>query len=154
MYSQIEKKLKSGEVIVLDGGTGTDIQRRGGAMSGETWCADANLTHPDIVREVHEDYIRAGAELITANTFATSALLFNALGRDADLLNIDQAAVAHRQGRGCKPSCRRRGLGLHDAARGRGQRPHLQAARMAGGARPAPCSSARWRISPGAMWTC
>jgi homocysteine S-methyltransferase len=94
MYSQIEKKLKSGEVIVIDGGTGTDIQRRGGAMSGETWCADANLTHPDVVREVHEDYIRAGAELITANTFATSALLFNALGRDADLISIDQAAVA------------------------------------------------------------
>ena len=41
--------------VSIDGGTGTDIQRRGGAMSGETWCADANLTHPDIVREVHEE---------------------------------------------------------------------------------------------------
>ena len=80
MYDHIRKKLARGETIILDGGTGTDIQRRGGAMSGETWCADANLTHPDVVREVHEDYIRAGAELITANTFATSALLFNDLG--------------------------------------------------------------------------
>ena len=37
---------------VIDGGTGTDIQRRGAAMSGDTWCADANLTSPGIVREV------------------------------------------------------------------------------------------------------
>jgi homocysteine S-methyltransferase len=94
MYASIARKLAAGEVIVIDGGTGTDIQRRGGAMSGETWCADANLSHPEIVREVHEDYIRAGAELVTANTFATSALLFNALGRDADMIRIDKAAIA------------------------------------------------------------
>ena len=63
-------------------------------MSGATWCAEVNLTHPEIVQAVHEDYLRAGAEVITANTFATSALLFNALGRDDDLLRIDAAAVA------------------------------------------------------------
>ena len=62
-------------------------------MSGETWCAEVNLTHPGIVRAVHEDYIGAGAEVITANTFASSALLFNALSRDGELLKIDQAAV-------------------------------------------------------------
>jgi S-methylmethionine-dependent homocysteine/selenocysteine methylase len=94
MYEHIARKLATGEVIIIDGGTGTDIQRRGAAMSGDTWCADANLTHPAIVREVHADYIRAGAEIITANTFATSALLFNALGRDRELIEIDRAAVA------------------------------------------------------------
>ena len=94
MYNFIARKLAAGETIIIDGGTGTDIQRRGGVMSGDTWCAEANLTHPAIVREVHIDYIRAGAEIIIANTFATSALLFNALGRDQDLLDIDRAAVA------------------------------------------------------------
>ena len=79
MYKNIQKKLDNGQTIILDGGTGTDIQRRGAPMSGETWCADANLTHPDIVRAVHEDYIRCGADIIIANTFATSALLFNQL---------------------------------------------------------------------------
>ena len=93
MYKNIQKKLDRGQTIILDGGTGTDIQRRGVPMSGETWCADANLTHPDIVRAVHEDYIRAGADIIIANTFATSALLFNNLKRDEDLLEIDRAAV-------------------------------------------------------------
>ena len=94
MYDKIARKLAAGQVILLDGGTGTDIQRRGAPMSGATWCAEVNLTHPEIVQAVHEDYLRAGAEVITANTFATSALLFNALGRDDDLLRIDAAAVA------------------------------------------------------------
>ena len=94
MYDKIARKLAAGQVILLDGGTGTDIQRRGAPMSGATWCAEVNLTHPEIVQAVHEDYLRAGAEVITANTFATSALLFNALDRDDDLLRIDAAAVA------------------------------------------------------------
>jgi homocysteine S-methyltransferase len=94
MYDHIRDKLAHGETIILDGGTGTDIQRRGVPMSSSTWCAEANISHPDVVREVHSDYIKAGADIIIANTFATSALLFNALGRDDELLEIDRAAVA------------------------------------------------------------
>ena len=94
MYDRIALKLAAGDIIIIDGGTGTDIQRRGAPMNGETWCAEVNLTHPAIVRDVHADYIKAGAEVIIANTFAASALLFNALGRDSDLLAIDRAAVA------------------------------------------------------------
>lgn len=97
MYQHIADKLARGEIIILDGGTGTDIQRRGATMSGETWCAEANMTHPDIVCEVHRDYVKAGAHMVIANTFATSALLFNALGRDDELLAIDRAAVALAQ---------------------------------------------------------
>jgi S-methylmethionine-dependent homocysteine/selenocysteine methylase len=93
MYENIQQKLDSGQTIILDGGTGTDIQRRGVPMSGETWCADANLTHPGTVQAVHEDYIAADADIIIANTFATSALLFNNLKRDEDLLKIDRVAV-------------------------------------------------------------
>jgi S-methylmethionine-dependent homocysteine/selenocysteine methylase len=94
MYDHIASKLEQGQNIILDGGTGTDIQRRGVPMSGDTWCAEVNMTHPHIVRAVHQDYIAVGADVITANTFATSALLFNALGRDDELLSIDRAAVA------------------------------------------------------------
>ncbi len=93
MYTYVQQKLDSGQTIILDGGTGTDIQRRGAPMSGETWCAEVNLTHPEIVRAVHADYIARGADIITANTFASSALSFNHYGRDDDLLKIDNAAV-------------------------------------------------------------
>jgi len=93
MYQRIADKLAKGEIIVLDGGTGTDIQRRGAPMSAETWCADVNATHPHIVQQVHEDYITAGADIIAANTFATSALAFNYRKRDDDLLVLDRAAI-------------------------------------------------------------
>jgi homocysteine S-methyltransferase len=94
LYERIEEKLETGQIIILDGGTGTDIQRRGVPMNSDTWSAAANITHPEIVRAVHEDYIAAGADIIIANTFATSALLFNHLGRDDELPRIDAAAVA------------------------------------------------------------
>jgi S-methylmethionine-dependent homocysteine/selenocysteine methylase len=94
LYERIEEKLQAGQIIILDGGTGTDIQRRGVPMNSDTWSAEANITHPEIVRAVHEDYIAAGADIVIANTFATSALLFNHLGRDDELPRIDAAAVA------------------------------------------------------------
>ena len=81
-------------MIILDGGTGTLVQALGAPMDGETWCADANLTHPEIVRQVHREYLAAGAEVLIANTYATSPLLFNHLGRDADVGRIDTVAVA------------------------------------------------------------
>ena len=94
-YDRIKQKLAAGHNIILDGGTGTDIQRRGAPMSRQTWCADVNATHGEIVRAVHDDYVRAGADVIAANTFATSPLTFNAYGRDDELIALDKAAVDH-----------------------------------------------------------
>jgi S-methylmethionine-dependent homocysteine/selenocysteine methylase len=96
-YDRIKKKLAAGETIILDGGTGTDIQRRGAPMSGPTWCAEVNATHGEIVRVVHDDYVRSGADIIAANTFATSPLTFNAYGRDDELLELDRLAVGFAQ---------------------------------------------------------
>jgi S-methylmethionine-dependent homocysteine/selenocysteine methylase len=80
-------------MIILDGGTGTLVQALGAPMNGDTWCADANLTHPEIVIKAHREYLDAGAEVLIANTYATSPLLFNHIGRDDDVAVIDAAAV-------------------------------------------------------------
>src|SRR3954467_15858958 len=80
-------------MIILAAGTGTLIQVLGAPMDAETWGADANLSHPEIVREAHREYLAAGAEVLIANTYATSPLLFNAIGRDSAGLKIDAAAV-------------------------------------------------------------
>lgn len=93
MYAHIKSKLDNGDLVILDGGTGTDIQRRGVKMDSDVWCAEANLTHPDVVRAVHDDYIKVGAEVITANTYASAPLMFNAHGRDADLIETDTVAM-------------------------------------------------------------
>ena len=92
-------------MMILDGGTGTLIQALGAPMHSETWCADVNLTHPEIVRRAHRAYVAAGAELLIANTYATSPLLFNHLGRDDDVGVIDSIAVrlAREAGDGSVP---------------------------------------------------
>ena len=93
-YDIIRRKLAAAETIILDGGTGTDIQRRGAPMSGETWCADVNMTHGNIVKEVHIDYMAQGADIVTANTYATSPLNFSHIGRVDDVNKIDAVAIA------------------------------------------------------------
>ena len=74
MYDLIRQKLARGEPIILDGGTGTDIQRRGVPMSNSTWCAEANLTHPDVVRDVHADYISSMRSTETTNCWPSTSL--------------------------------------------------------------------------------
>jgi S-methylmethionine-dependent homocysteine/selenocysteine methylase len=70
--SDLLQRLDGGEVVVLDGAMGTELERRGVPMDDAAWSAAALITHPDTVREVHEDYIRAGADVIITNTFATA----------------------------------------------------------------------------------
>ena len=66
----IFRRLAAGELLIIDGGTGTQLQAEGVPMDDLAWSARANLEQPDVVQRVHENYIRAGAEVIIANTFA------------------------------------------------------------------------------------
>ncbi len=89
----LQDKLESGAVIVLDGATGSEIARLGGEMSGKAWCALANMTHPNTVRLVHEEYARAGADVITANTFATCRHVLAGAGLEDQTVAINTRAV-------------------------------------------------------------
>ena len=58
--------------IYFDGGMGTMLQKRGlkpGELP-ESW----NLAHPDIIEEIHRNYLEAGANIITTNTFGVNCL--------------------------------------------------------------------------------
>ena len=92
--TRIEQRLRERDVIILDGGTGTEIQRRGAPMDDIAWCAAATKTHPDIVRAVHEDYIRAGADVITANTFGTARHVLEHAGLADEVATLNLQAVA------------------------------------------------------------
>lgn len=56
--------------IILDGGMGRELHRRGAPFRQPEWSALALTEAPDIVRDTHADYIRAGAQVITANSYA------------------------------------------------------------------------------------
>lgn len=93
-YHQIERRLRAGGIVILDGGTGTELERRGAEMNEEAWCGPATLEHGRILEEIHRDYIAAGADVITANTFATSRLMLEPAGYGDRVEEINRAAVA------------------------------------------------------------
>ena len=95
-YRQLLDRLADGEVIILDGATGTEIERLGVAMHEDVWCAMATETHPETVRKIHENYIRAGADVITTNTYASGRqfLALGGLGDKTDELNRRSAELA------------------------------------------------------------
>jgi S-methylmethionine-dependent homocysteine/selenocysteine methylase len=89
----IERSLEAGELIVIDGATGTELERRGAAMNDKAWCAMATLADPALLRQVHEDYIRAGARVITANTFATNRNMLEPAGLGPRFEELNRRAV-------------------------------------------------------------
>ena len=59
------------ETVLLDGGMGRELGFRGVEVSKLIWSAQALVDAPDVVREIHSDYIEAGADVITTNTYCT-----------------------------------------------------------------------------------
>jgi homocysteine S-methyltransferase len=92
-YVRLKRRLDEGGIVLLDGPTGTELQRRGVAMDKAAWCGPATLEHADLLTEIHADYIAAGAEVITANTFASSRLMLSEAGLADRLEELVRGAV-------------------------------------------------------------
>ncbi len=86
--------LASDHITVFDGAMGTRLYGKGVYInrSYDELC----LTNPDLVREVHEEYVRAGAEVIETNTFGATAHNLQQYGLDGSLheLNVTAARLA------------------------------------------------------------
>jgi enediyne biosynthesis protein CalE2 len=67
----LEARLRAGPPLILDGATGTELERRGVETRLPLWSAAALDTHPEIVRQIHADYVACGVDAVTANTFRT-----------------------------------------------------------------------------------
>lgn len=89
----LQERLARKEVLILDGATGTELERRGVPMHDVAWSAAAVLEHGDTLRAVHADYIRAGAEVVTTNTFATMRYMLEAAGLGDRVREINGGAV-------------------------------------------------------------
>lgn len=57
------------DIVLLDGGLGRELRFRGVELSETIWSAIALLEAPEILQEIHLDYIKAGADVITTNTY-------------------------------------------------------------------------------------
>ncbi len=61
---------------------GTELRRRGVDISLPLWSARALETAPEVVQAIHRDYLSAGAQLLTANTFRTTTFTYQRAGLD------------------------------------------------------------------------
>ena len=82
------EQLLSEKILILDGATGTELQKRGmeAGASPELWCLD----HPDILEAVHADYVQAGSDIIYTCTFGANAFKLKQYGRN-DVREVNRA---------------------------------------------------------------
>ena len=94
-YRNLKEKIDGNNLVILDGGVGTELQFRGIEMD-ETWCGSASL-NTEVLEQIHLDYINAGAEVITTNTYASSRLMLGAagLGNNFEEINLKAINAAH-----------------------------------------------------------
>lgn len=84
--------IADGRVHVLDGAMGTMLYSRGVFVNV---CYDElNLSRPELISEVHEAYVRAGAEVLETNTFGANPVKLSAYGLAERTEAINQAAAA------------------------------------------------------------
>jgi S-methylmethionine-dependent homocysteine/selenocysteine methylase len=87
-------RLRGGPALLLDGATGTELERRGAPAQLPLWSAGALLHCPDLVRAIHADYSAAGAEILTANTFRTQRRTLARAGLAGEAARLTRLAVA------------------------------------------------------------
>jgi S-methylmethionine-dependent homocysteine/selenocysteine methylase len=75
--------------LILDGALGTELHRRGVNIRLPLWSAASIRENPDIVQRIHEEYIHAGADIITTNTFRTDTRTYQKAGLPAKIAEND-----------------------------------------------------------------
>jgi S-methylmethionine-dependent homocysteine/selenocysteine methylase len=95
-YDRVRQLLTDGETVILDGAMGTEIQARGSNLIQVGWGGPASFEEPDLVRGIHADYMTAGADVITTNTFRASRLRLRSDGLESkvEAMNVQAMALA------------------------------------------------------------
>ena len=89
----VTERLANGEIVLLDGAISTELQRRGVPVDRISWFGSANLHHLDEIQALHEDYIRAGADVIIANTHSTNRAGLEPAGLGGQVEELNRRAV-------------------------------------------------------------
>ncbi len=85
------KELIQSKAVVFDGAMGTQLHERNfpAGECPEEW----NLSHPEQILEIHESYLKAGADIITTNTFGATAVRLEDYGLDDQVAKVNHAAI-------------------------------------------------------------
>jgi S-methylmethionine-dependent homocysteine/selenocysteine methylase len=91
-YAALRDQLDSGATIILDGGIGSELVRR-----GVRWRGHGLRTDAPAVQALHEEYLAAGADLIRTNTFQLNPRVYRDVFRDLDhMRHIGAPGLEHR----------------------------------------------------------
>jgi homocysteine S-methyltransferase len=86
--------LETNDILLLDGATGTELDRRGVDIGLPLWSARAIIDAPEVLGEVHRAYLDAGAGAVTTNTFRTHARSLAKAGMESQAGALTHQAVA------------------------------------------------------------
>jgi homocysteine S-methyltransferase len=84
-----------GRPLILDGAMGSLLQQKARKEPG-IWMSKVSLDNPELVFEIHEEYVEAGADIITTNTFRTNPVATKNSGFSSDLLVKKNVELAKR----------------------------------------------------------
>jgi 5-methyltetrahydrofolate--homocysteine methyltransferase len=87
-----KERVAQGEILISDGAMGTYLQAKGlkPGECMESWC----VSHPNVVKGIHEDYIAAGSDLVETNSFGGTGYKLKSYGLADKVRELNQAAVA------------------------------------------------------------
>jgi homocysteine S-methyltransferase len=91
MRVPLSQRIADDRVHVLDGAMGTVLYAKG--MFVNVCYDELNLTHAELVRDVHDSYLRAGAEIIETNTFGANPVKLSGFGLEEKTEEINRAAA-------------------------------------------------------------
>jgi len=86
--SAFNRLLNDQKYWLLDGAIGTELERRGYQTSLPFWTAPAVREVPELLRDIYRQYLQAGCQILTANTFRISAYLFDKYNRNKEFLPL------------------------------------------------------------------
>src|SRR5207248_6212679 len=83
--------------VIYDGAMGTSIQKRNPTLDdywGKENCSEVLvLSRPDIIRDIHADFLRAGCDVVETNTFGATDIVLGEFGLQDRVTEINHAAV-------------------------------------------------------------
>ena len=92
-YNFIKQRLENNDIVILDGAIGAELEKKGAKMHKDLWCGTCSIEYPDLVKKVHEEYISAGADIITTNTYATTPIAMKQYGFDNQINEFNKKSV-------------------------------------------------------------
>ncbi len=81
------------EIIILGGAMGTELLRRGYKTKLPLWSAGANTDAPELVKQIHIDYFKAGSDICITNTFRTTKRTYKKIGQEDKALDVLKLSV-------------------------------------------------------------